>query len=103
MAKNSITCLTCQHRDAWHYPAAFDQPEDSGYDCGAEPNHLESDWAQELMGAVGTLGEEAQAIANQCPGYEYFDWDRHEYEQDQGMAEQMAADAKLADEYFGRK
>ena len=77
------SCFNCRHLDPGHSPT-FDDPGD-GWGC---KNEEMDQMPEEGVNFTGTDDEVAQAYAENCSGYEFFDWEA----QHRGEAEALAED-----------
>ena len=94
------SCFNCRHLDAGHSPTFYD-PGD-GWGC---KNEELDQMPEEGVDFTGTDDEVAQAYAENCSGYEFFDWEAQhrgealaEHDRKMPDLEEMRHQGELAEE-----
>lgn len=90
---NQPSCFNCRHLKTWFHPATWWEPDDYGWECSKGLDEVDFDDDPE------SDDQQAEWLANQCPSYEYFDWD--DYHRAQAEMERASEGfSENADQYL---
>lgn len=94
------SCFTCKHVKMWSHAATREEPADEGYECNHPDQELiNANFVEPPLEVEDTPEAMAIYCAQDCPGYEFFDWNAHYAAQDDAYANELQAQAKIAQTY----